>query len=878
MPLQPNPYSLPLVVTAMVTGALGIYAFRRRGVRTGAAAFAGLLFAVTIWSLGDALQYLSAEFDTQYWLLRFRYIGILAVPVFWLIFAARFTDQARWISQPVRLAFIVIPAVLYVVVWTNDFHHLWWTSVSQSQIFGFAGLLTEWGIGIWTYTAFAYILILVGIALIIRALIRAPEDFRGQYAGIAIAVLVPLAGNVLFVTGVLSLDGLDITPFMFAISAIAFAWVMLPNRVFDVLPRAYGAVVQELTDGIIVTDASDRIVEINPAALELLGSDAPKVTLDETLADWPVLLQQIRSEPDGEQEIVIHVEGAPTPLGFTLSTLRNLQGDHTGALIHLRDISRRVRTEADLERTQRDFYSVIEDLEDPYFEADLEGRMLYVNPALATNSGYEKEELMGKSFRKIFARESIRPIVRVFSEVIQTGSPIERTDFEYVTRDGEARHAELSVSVIRSGDGEILGTRGIVHDTTELVQAQREIREERDIAERELEIGRQIQIGFFPTGLPSPPGWEIAARFQAAHQVAGDFYDSFEVGAGERTALVIADVCDKGVGAALFMALFRSLIRAFTDEVFAASANGQVGIEQGLRGIISRTNDYIANIHGRSNMFATLFLALLDPSTGVLHYVNAGHDAPIVLAREGVAARLVPTGPAVGMLPGLSFETGLTTLTPGDMLLAFTDGVIDARGPGGIPFGEPRLLALLDDPPPSASALTELISDVLSQYIQDENQFDDITLLSVRREILAGRQVFELTIDADLESLAAVRRFIEQAGDEMGLEEEVVFAFKLAADEACANVAQHAYGEAMDGQMRLEMERQQDKVRLTVTDWGRTFQLEEVEHPDLWSGWKDRPEGGLGLYLVREKMDELTYDADTQRGNRLTMGNFLTSD
>lgn len=340
---------------------------------------------------------------------------------------------------------------------------------------------------------------------------------------------------------------------------------------------------------------------------------------------------------------------------------------------------------------------------------------------------------------------------------------------------------------------------------------------------------------------------------------------------------MVADVCDKGVGAALFMALFRSLIRAFADEGFGTRANGREGrsgIEESMRGIVLRTNDYIAIIHGQSNMFATLFFAVLDPNTGVLHYVNAGHDAPVIVGKEGIAARLMPTGPAVGMLPGLRFDTGLVTLTPGDILLAFTDGVVDARSPDGSSFGEKRLLALLDDPPPSASAVTDLIADVLRHHIQDNSQFDDITLLAVRREIVAGEKLFELTLDADLESLATARQFIEQTCEEMGLDKEMAFAFKLAADEACANVVQHAYGDSVEGRMKLDFQHQQDKVRLTIVDWGRPFQLEDVPEPDLWSGSRDRPEGGLGLYLIKEKMDELTYDADEQLGNRLTMGKF----
>ena len=172
------------------------------------------------------------------------------------------------------------------------------------------------------------------------------------------------------------------------------------------------------------------------------------------------------------------------------------------------------------------------------------------------------------------------------------------------------------------------------------------------VAERDLEIGREIQSGFFPATLPDIPGWEIAAHFQAARQVAGDFYDVFQFRHSELTAFVIADVCDKGVGAALFMVLFRSLLRAFS-EVQVDSKNTQ----ERLKEIVLNTNNFITEFHGQSNMFATMFFGILDPSQGKLSYINAGHEPPILLDKDGqVIQKLIPTGPAVGLFPDMAIQ------------------------------------------------------------------------------------------------------------------------------------------------------------------------------------------------------------------------------
>jgi len=146
----------------------------------------------------------------------------------------------------------------------------------------------------------------------------------------------------------------------------------------------------------------------------------------------------------------------------------------------------------------------------------------------------------------------------------------------------------------------------------------------RRIAERDLEIGRQIQAGFFPTSLPNPNGWELEAHFQAARHVAGDFYDVFELPDSNRIALVIADVCDKGVGAALFMALFRSLIRVLSGSSDSAQPEGEQGSgshpDETLLRTIRSINTYIARTHERESMFATIFFGILNPHTGDIHY------------------------------------------------------------------------------------------------------------------------------------------------------------------------------------------------------------------------------------------------------------------
>ncbi|CAB1055978.1 Serine phosphatase RsbU, regulator of sigma subunit [Olavius sp. associated proteobacterium Delta 1] len=259
----------------------------------------------------------------------------------------------------------------------------------------------------------------------------------------------------------------------------------------------------------------------------------------------------------------------------------------------------------------------------------------------------------------------------------------------------------------------------------------------RKMAERELEIGRQIQAGFFPTSLPAPQGWELATHFQAARHVAGDFYDVFTLGEEKKVGLVIADVCDKGVGAALFMALFRSFIRVLSgtahSEGHLAIGNPTTDPVKILQKTILSINNYISITHEEAGMFATIFYGILDPAKGILTYINGGHEPPVIIGAAGIKASLDPTGPAVGLYPDLVFKIRTVKLEPEDVLLVYTDGVIDARNKAGEAFGKRKLQDQLVDSSLSAEELIKEINARINDHIQNENQFDDITIMALRR-------------------------------------------------------------------------------------------------------------------------------------------------
>jgi phosphoserine phosphatase RsbU/P len=244
----------------------------------------------------------------------------------------------------------------------------------------------------------------------------------------------------------------------------------------------------------------------------------------------------------------------------------------------------------------------------------------------------------------------------------------------------------------------------------------------------ELDMGREIQQSFLPDQLPAVHGWEISASFMPARQVSGDFYDAFELGDG-RMMFVIADVSGKDVSAALIMALMRTLIRATAEKTPGTAIDPLDAVEI--------TNTYLLQHHqGNINrcMFVTLFLAILDTARNCIAYINAGHNPPAVIDKNGkIKQWLKPTGPAVGMLLDTKFKQAESLIEPGDTLFMYTDGVTEARNSSGDLFTNDRLKDLLGVHAKTADELIRSIEKALSDHHHGSAPYDDITMLAVRK-------------------------------------------------------------------------------------------------------------------------------------------------
>jgi len=625
------------------------------------------------------------------------------------------------------------------------------------------------------------------------------------------------------------------------------------------------ALLQQAPLAIAVLDKARKLSVVNPAFLNYFEAEQEK-TAGKQLEFYlkaPELMQKITDYLDGATQDPFYGTGQRKRNDGSLRDVEVfVQSFFAGSikyghLVFMNDISEQRKAEAELVSTTKAYRAVLDKLHDAYYEADMAGYLSFVNQRFADAVRYDsKEKLIGMHFRHLVERSSRRKFFQEYKQVFEPRKAVKPIALRYLTTDGLEFVSELVASPIYA-DGKAVGSRGIIRDISIRVKAEERLRAAKEEAERDLEIGREIQQGFFPRKLPDIPGWEIATRFKAARQVSGDFYDAFPVAEGGCHVVVIADVCDKGVGAALFMVLLRSLLRSSSEHYPAGTPAASM-----LHEIIHKVNNYVVQNHGQSNMFATLVLGVLDHQEHLLHYVNAGHDAPLLIGSHGmVRERLEPTGPALGFTADLPFELALISFMPGDMLLAYTDGIAEAKSPHGDFFTEERLAKVASRPWPSAFSAVRQIEARVFNHMGGQVQFDDLTMLALRRKQEDERTCHTFMQKAAMEHLSDFKAFAEEAAALLILEEETRQSIKLAVDEVCTNLITYGYADRDPGNIHLSICQHKEQLEIKLEDQGRTFDPSQAPAPDWSEDIEKRKIGGLGLFLVHELMDEVSYES-----------------
>ena len=373
----------------------------------------------------------------------------------------------------------------------------------------------------------------------------------------------------------------------------------------------------------------------------------------------------------------------------------------------------------------------------------------------------------------------------------------------------------------------------------------------------ELNLASSIQANMLPNIFPAFPEkkeFDIYASMTPAKEVGGDFYDFFMTD-DEHLAIVIADVSGKGIPAAMFMVIAKTLIKDHT----------QLGLTPSM--IFTRVNNLLCE-GNEVGLFVTAWMAIIDIKTGFMDYANAGHNPPVFI-RNGKPAYLnCKPGFVLAGLEDYEFEEYHMQLKTGDRIFLYTDGITEAVNSRKELYGEKRLIECLksmEDKATCADTLHAIRQDI-DNFVKDEEQFDDMTMLEFdfTPKSERGREVLERAFDANVENLHDVLAFVESGLEAHGADMKSTMAVTVSLEEIFVNIANYAYPDHQ-GKATVGMNFRDDQIEIYLFDNGIPFNPLEKEDPDVKAKLEERGIGGLGIYMAKNSMDECRYE---RKGNQ----------
>ena len=365
--------------------------------------------------------------------------------------------------------------------------------------------------------------------------------------------------------------------------------------------------------------------------------------------------------------------------------------------------------------------------------------------------------------------------------------------------------------------------------------------------ESELNIARNIQMAMLPKRFPPFPDYPNLNAYGIvvpAKEVGGDLFD-FHI-RDNKLFFCIGDVSGKGVPASLVMVVTRSLFRGFTSYLDSP--------EQ----IMLQMNSALTGEENDQNMFVTLFLGVLDLSSGKLLYCNAGHDAPVLLSKVKSQFPVIPNLP-LGVLPDFAYVEQSATLQAGDSIFLYTDGLTEAENVEHELFGKDGIMQAIESwsADQTASELIEEMQKTVASFVGNAQQSDDLTLFAIRylAQSTTSNRHYSLVMRNDIQQIPTLAEWIESLDVPPALNMPI----NLALEEAVSNVMLYAYPDK-SGQVLVEAEKQTERIVFTITDSGIPFDPTQQKNPDITLSVEERAIGGLGIHLVRQIMDDIRYE------------------
>lgn len=384
-------YQIALLLMA-VWGAVLAVAAERRSVAW-AMPLSRLLAALSAWSFGYACELMARNLETKVVWSCVTYLAIVIVPVAWLLFSLCYAGNSSWLAPARQGALVVVPAITTVLAWTNSLHGLMWR---DAHLVPYGNLLvteTTRGPAFWVHAAYSYLLIVAGAVVLARSALRSSGLHRRQSLVLLAACVPPMMANVSRLAGLRLFGPLDVSAFAFAASASVFTWALLRLRFFDVLPLAKGAILQIMSEGVVVLDQHGRLLDANPAARDMLGLELPLALGDSLATMWPEAEAFLDGRPTNERKAELVSPGRTPALHLEAHLSPILRrGRPQGYLLVLRDVSERRRQEQALAESEARHRGIVQAQTEVICHLLPDGTVTFVNDAFCRYFGTSADE------------------------------------------------------------------------------------------------------------------------------------------------------------------------------------------------------------------------------------------------------------------------------------------------------------------------------------------------------------------------------------------------------------------------------------------------------------------------------------------------------
>jgi len=484
MNYQFTPFAIPSALAALVSLFISVIAWRRRSAPN-ALSFFAMMCAITWWCAFNTIQLLSVDAGTAIFWLNSQYFGILTLPVCWLMFAFQYAGYERWVTRRNIVLLMIFPLISLIVIYTNSAHHLMWSKVDAAMATDgvFPALILEFGI-VWVMiVTYAYVLILIGTIVMIRRVFRAQTLYRRQTVALLIGVLFPWVSNITAVLNISPIKYLDLTPLAFTVTGVAFALALFRYQMLDLVPAARDAVIENMPDAVIVLDAYNRVVDVNPAAVRVLRRPAREVLgepADLIFAARPDLIRTYQEKEEARGEITLGEGETRREYELTVSPLSDRSGKIVnGRLIVLRDISKRKHAEVALRESETQFRSMAEATPIPILIIRVsDSKVVYGNPAALNMFNFKAEELSSLNPEIFYADRRERR--KMIAEQLRRGT-MRNYEVQFQKADGSKFWAAVSVEqIIYNGERAFFN---VFYDLTERKETEITLQKAKEAAE-----------------------------------------------------------------------------------------------------------------------------------------------------------------------------------------------------------------------------------------------------------------------------------------------------------------------------------------------------------------------------------------------------------